>query len=218
MRSPLQDPNGAGERMYRPTCSVGGAVPSIDAVIASIANLEAEQLRLQWRNHLGGTPPAHLPRWLLARVLAQRIQIAALGDIGKAARRAIREANGAGDCGGGNKNRSISPPFVARDPATRDGVTLRPGAILVREWNGALQRVMVMENGFAWNGETYRSLSQIAKAMTGTSWNGRRFFGLRRTDHGVGAERNTRLRAAQGVAPLPRCENGRAPQNVGESP
>jgi Protein of unknown function (DUF2924) len=48
-----------------------------------------------------------------------------------------------------------------------------------REWNGRLERVMILDQGFAWNGETYGSLSQVTKAMTGTSWNGHRFFGLR---------------------------------------
>jgi Protein of unknown function (DUF2924) len=50
---------------------------------------------------------------------------------------------------------------------------------LVREWKGKLQRVTVLEKGFAWNGNSYSSLSQVAKAMTGTAWNGHRFFGLR---------------------------------------
>jgi hypothetical protein len=58
-------------------------------------------------------------------------------------------------------------------------VGLKAGALLVREWNGKLERVMILEDGFAWNGQTFGSLSQIAKAMTGTTWNGHRFFGLR---------------------------------------
>ena len=49
----------------------------------------------------------------------------------------------------------------------------------MREWKGQLERVMVLEEGFAWNGQTFGSLSQIAKAMSGTNWNGHRFFGLR---------------------------------------
>jgi hypothetical protein len=61
---------------------------------------------------------------------------------------------------------------------TRDGVALNPGSLLVREWKGRLERVMVLEEGFAWNGTTYPSLSMVAKAITGTSWNGHRFFGL----------------------------------------
>ena len=55
----------------------------------------------------------------------------------------------------------------------------RAGALLVREWKGRLERVMILEEGFAWNCRTFGSLSQIAKAMTGTNWNGHRFFGLR---------------------------------------
>jgi len=56
---------------------------------------------------------------------------------------------------------------------------LRPGTILMREWNGHSQRVMVLDDGFVWNGKTYDSLSQVAFAITGTRWNGPRFFGLR---------------------------------------
>ena len=155
-----------------PAAFPSSAASPLDALIASLSDLDADQLRLQWRNHLGGTPPAHLPRWLLARVLAQRLQGATLGDLDKATFRVIRQVRGGGD-------ESLNRPFTPRDPATRDGVALKAGALLVREWNGALQRVMVLDKGFAWNGETFGSLSQIAKAMTGTSWNGHRFFGLR---------------------------------------
>jgi hypothetical protein len=57
---------------------------------------------------------------------------------------------------------------------------LQSGSVLVREWDGKPQRVMVLDQGFAWNGTTYRSLTEIAFAMTGTRWSGPRFFGLRR--------------------------------------
>ena len=70
-------------------------------------------------------------------------------------------------------------PSSTGSPATREGVDLRPGAILAREWRGRLERVTVLDDGFAWNGTTYGSLSMVAKAITGTSWNGHRFFGLR---------------------------------------
>ena len=56
---------------------------------------------------------------------------------------------------------------------------LTPGTVLVREWDRRSQRVMVMSDGFAWNGQTYESLSKVAFAITGTNWNGPRFFGLR---------------------------------------
>ena len=75
-------------------------------------------------------------------------------------------------------NRHAAP--LAELPARgehRHGLQL--GTILVREWDGNSQRVMVLDQGFAWNGTTYRSLTEIAFAMTGTRWSGPRFFGLR---------------------------------------
>ena len=75
---------------------------------------------------------------------------------------------------------------------------MKAGALLVREWKGRLERVIILEEGFAWNGQTFGSLSQIAKAMTGTNWNGHRFFGLRQgktSAADVGADRrNSRNR------------------------
>ena len=58
-------------------------------------------------------------------------------------------------------------------------IDLTPGTVLVREWNRRSHRVMVVAGGFAWNGQTYDSLTKIAFAITGTRWNGPRFFGLR---------------------------------------
>ena len=60
-----------------------GEVGMLDAMIAGLAERDADHLRLQWRNHLGGTAPAHLPRWLLLRALAYRLQAATLGDLDK---------------------------------------------------------------------------------------------------------------------------------------
>jgi Protein of unknown function (DUF2924) len=151
-----------------------GADSSADLrrLVASLHGLDRRQLLLQWRNHLGGTPPAHLPNWLLARVLAYRLQAAAFGDLEPGLLRRLKDAGGRGSEVG-------TAPFANRPPATRDGVDLRPGAILAREWRGKLERVTILEDGYAWNGKPYGSLSVIAKAITGTTWNGHRFFGLR---------------------------------------
>jgi hypothetical protein len=146
-----ENPTGPGERATRPAPSSRSA-SSLDDLFNGLADLEADQLRLQWRNHLGGTPPAHLPRWLLVRVLAQRIQIATLGDLDRATLRTIRQSNGGEESSDGR-------PFAPRNPTTKEGIGLKAGALLVREWNGELQRVMVLEKGFAWNGRTYGSLS-----------------------------------------------------------
>jgi hypothetical protein len=103
------------------------------------------------------------------RVLAYRLQSDAFGGLDQSVRRLLR----AGKDGG------VGAPFDRRAPQTREGVGLKAGALLVREWKGRLERVMILEEGFAWKGQTFGSLSQIAKAMTGTPWNGHRFFGLR---------------------------------------
>jgi hypothetical protein len=108
------------------------------------------------------------------------------GDLDRATLRIIRQPKG----GGGED--TVGRPFASRDPSTRDGVGLKAGALLIREWNGRLERVMVLDTGFAWNGRSYGSLSQIAKAMTGTSWNGHRFFGLRPVGGSV-SRRTSRL-------------------------
>jgi hypothetical protein len=107
------------------------------------------------------------------RVLAYRIQAAAFGDLDRAILRRLRQPR---EEAFESRN---ARPFASRRPTTRDGVGLKPGALLVREWNGRLERVMILDDGYAWNGGVYHSLSQVAKAITGTNWNGHRFFGLR---------------------------------------
>src|SRR6202042_2890593 len=171
----------------------GASLPLDASVLSIIANLEGldlNGLRHQWRGHLGGEAPAHLPRWLLMKVLAYRLQSDAFGDLDKSIRRILRSG----------KEDGVAAPFDRRAPQARDGVGLKVGALLVREWKGKLERVMILEEGFAWNGQTFGSLSQIAKAMTGTSWNGHRFFGLRQEKTSaadVGTDRrNNRNRTA----------------------
>jgi hypothetical protein len=142
----------------------------------------------------GGDAPAHLSRWLLMKVLAYRLQSDAFGDLDKAIRRILRTG----------KEDGVGAPFDRRAPQTREGLGLKAGALLVREWKGRLERVMILEEGFAWNGQTFGSPSQIAKAMTGTSWNGHRFFGLRQgktapADLGV-ERRKSRNRTADRTA------------------
>ena len=107
------------------------------------------------------------------RVLAYRIQAAALGDLNRAILRRLRESRGEAP------ESESARPFATRGPTTREGVGLKSGALVVREWKGRLERVMVLDDGFAWKDGVYTSLSQVAKAITGTNWNGHRFFGLK---------------------------------------
>jgi len=142
---------------------------SVFSIVAGLEGHDLNGLRRHWRAHLGGEPPAHLQRWLLMRVLAYRLQADALGGLDKSIEQKLSS----------KKKDGANAPFNRRAPRTQDGVGLKAGAMLVREWKGKLERVMILEEGFAWNGQTFGSLSQIAKAMTGTNWNGHRFFGLR---------------------------------------
>ena len=167
---------------------------TLNALVASLSGLNVDQLRLQWRNHLGGNAPAHLPGWLIMRVLAYRIQTAEFGDLDRAILRRLRgprdEAFESGD----------GRPFATRGPTTREGVGLKAGSLLVREWNGRPERVMILDDGYAWNGCVYRSLSQVAKAITGTSWNGHRFFRLKTVTNGASSRKRS---SSPGPDPLP---------------
>ena len=90
-------------------------------------------------------PPTHLPRWLLVRVLAYAEASDAFGGLDKSIQRILRS----------EKDDDATAPFVPRAPQTREGVGLKAGAQLVREWKGRLERVMILEEGFVWNGQTF---------------------------------------------------------------
>ena len=134
------------------------------AELDRLAAMDAASLRRRWRMVFGRSAP-ELPRALLHRALAYRIQADELGDLDRETIRMLDRLAREGRDG------AVIPPPELRGT--------KPGTLLVREWEGTLQRVMVLEQGFAWNGQTYDSLSQVARAITGTNWNGPRFFGLR---------------------------------------
>jgi Protein of unknown function (DUF2924) len=127
---------------------------------------------------------------LLMRVLAYRLQADAFGGLDRSIQRMLRAGKAEG----------AAAPFDRRPPQTRDGLGLKAGAVLTREWNGKLERVMILREGFAWNGQTFGSLSQIAKAMTGTNWNGHRFFGLRQGKAVVAHQARERRKRRAGAA------------------
>ena len=184
----------SGQAAKRPMAATSGAsLPRNVSVLSIVADLEGHDLnglRRQWRAHLGSAAPAHLPRWLLMRVLAYQLQSDAFGDLDKSIRRNLRS----------EKDDGAGVPFDRRAAQTRQGVALKAGALLVREWKGRLERVMILEEGFAWNGQTFGSLSQIAKAMTGTNWNGHRFFGLRQGKNDAAGHGRDRRRGEASVS------------------
>jgi hypothetical protein len=147
------------------------AVPdgaSLDNEIARLRGLDVGELRARWHTVFRRRAPPHLPRHLLFRILAYRLQADQLGDLDADSLRLL-DRIGSGSADGIDR-------LVA--DLNRARTELRPGTLLTREWGGHLQRIMVLADGFAWNGKTYRSLSKVAFAMTGTRWSGPRFFGL----------------------------------------
>jgi hypothetical protein len=150
---------------------VDPAVPDrelIDNEIARLRGLDVGELRARWHTVFRRRAPSHLPRHLLFRILAYWLQADRLGELDANSRRLLDQI------GPGSSER------IGRLVADlkRSRTELRPGTLLTREWDGHLQRVMVLADGFSWNGKTYPSLSNVAFAMTGTRWSGPRFFGL----------------------------------------
>jgi Protein of unknown function (DUF2924) len=166
--------------------AAGSAAPQaeiierLQAEIAALKELDAEGLRARWRKLLRGPAPSHLSRYLLFRILAYRVQANALSDLDRDSmlylRKIAQEREQRRKAGTLKQRGSKAPPRV---PPVPDRRSLKPGTILVREHEGVLHRVITMEAGYAWNDVTYRSLSEVAQAITGTNWNGPRFFGLR---------------------------------------
>ena len=149
---------------------------SLTQDIAELQELDLDGLRLRWRNLFGRAAPAHLPKSLVSRIVAYRMQANVHGDVSRNTRltldRLAREAKGEGG----------SHP-TAREHSG-DARRLFTGTLLMREWGGVMQRVTVLDDGFLWNSAKYPSLSKVAQAITGTRWNGPRFFGLRAKSSG----------------------------------
>ena len=138
----------------------------IDEAIGRLADLSREQLVELWIKAHGRKPPKGVKRALLERSAAYRIQARAVGGLKPATRRHLLAlANG----------RSKKP---SQTPAARKPSVPRPGARLVRQWRGKTHSVDVVDGGFLWDGTRYRSLSAIAREITGARWSGPRFFGL----------------------------------------
>src|SRR6516165_9205887 len=143
---------------------------SLDDEIAHLRDLDRKGLRARWKGVFRREPPLHLPRHLLFAVLAYRLQADTLGDLAPDTVRLLKQI---GSIGGTVDAARLASQFDRRR------INLKPGTILTREWNGQCHRVMVVDAGFVWNGTAYDSLSRIAFAITGSKWNGPRFFGLR---------------------------------------
>jgi hypothetical protein len=142
----------------------------VEDEIAHLRGLDLRGLHARWQSVFQRQAPAHLTRHLLFSIIAYQIQADRSGDLDHETEQVLDRTVA----------KETGPATSARLASFDQKRTeLTPGTVLMREWDRQSQRVMVMADGFAWNGQTYDSLSKVAFAITGTKWNGPRFFGLR---------------------------------------
>ncbi|PNG24174.1 hypothetical protein CR492_20170 [Methylocella silvestris] len=135
--------------------------------------LGPEELRQEWRRLWRSEPP-QISRDLFVLALGYRLQEIEHGGLGKATRRKLQTLGKALR----ETGRAVPPP----------GSDLKPGCRLIRQWHGRTHTVTVLEDGFEYAGDTYPSLTRIAKAITSAHWSGPRFFGLPGTNGDSGAD------------------------------
>lgn len=132
--------------------------------IAELKRMTGLELMDKWKRLIGGVPPSKNHTYMISR-LTHRIQVLAYGDIKPETRRRLSK---------------LREQIASGAPITHDNDRPPEGAVLVREYKGTDHKVKVLASGFEYEGITYKSLSAIARHITGTNWNGLVFFGLRR--------------------------------------
>jgi hypothetical protein len=136
----------------------------IEREIGTLADLPRADLAKSWRGFYCVGPPKGVSQQLMVRAIAYEMQAKMYGRLKPAVSRQLQR---------------IAAGLVAGNPVTVRAVSrLKPGARLVREWNGVTHVIEVIDSGFIWNGARHLSLSAIARAITGARWSGPRFFGL----------------------------------------
>ena len=172
---------------------------AIEAEIAHLRSLAIDALRRHWRVVFGRRPSADLSKDLLGRMIAYRLQERVFGGLD---RESLRLLDGL--------TRHGSPPRRR----------LKPGTVLVRDYQGQRHTVTVVAEGFDWQGTTYSSLSAIACAITGTVWSGPRFFALARGSD-TGARRKSTGSAREmrnGSSPARELNTAHALQTASHAP
>jgi Protein of unknown function (DUF2924) len=173
---------------------------TIEAEIDRLRSLGLDELRTLWRTTFRSSPPPAFTKDLIARLICWHIQEQALGGLDSDTAKLL-DGLAQGDRPGADRPRH-----------------LKPGTVLVREYQGERHTVTVVPDGYVWREATYASLSTIARAITGTTWNGPRFFGLRaginrlediKGEHaekhaGIADADRSRRRGGGGVSPLSR--------------
>jgi hypothetical protein len=158
------------------------AAIDIGKALARLSDLTIFELRGEWRRLHRMPPPMRLSRDLLTRGISYKLQELAYGGLSTATARKLE--------------RTSADPLSRGAAKPAPPISLKPGTRLAREWRGVTHMVLIHADGIEWRGQRYRSLSLVARKITGARWSGPRFFGLRqrpldststaRAGHGTG--------------------------------
>jgi plastocyanin len=173
---------------------------ALEAEIGRLPALSLFELRNRWKRLFSHPAPKTLRRNFLARAVAYQMQVEAYGGPSAATKRRLREIATAVRNGDAN--------------AVPGSIRIKPGTQMIRQWQNTTHTVTALAEGFEWNGGTYKSLSAVANAITGTNWNGFAFFGIKRaptSNKNAAGPRRDRLDAVPVAAPV---STGKA--NVGD--
>jgi hypothetical protein len=134
------------------------------AEILSLSKLDIDKLRGRWKAIYGKAPSGEIGRSFLTRAISYRLQERVYGGLKPSTSRLLARAV------------EETATGASKKPQTR---MAQSGTILIREWRGTAHRVTMLDDGVSFNGKRFRSLSEVARAITGSRWSGPRFFGLR---------------------------------------
>ena len=138
----------------------------LEAQLAQLELLTRKQLTARWRELYGSEPPGKISDLLMRQAIAYRLQVRQLGGLNFSTRRALE--------------RALDDGAPVRATPRYNDKPMAVGAVLIRQWRGSTHQVTVLENGTLYRGKRYRSLSEVAREITGTRWSGPLFFGLKR--------------------------------------
>ena len=160
----------------------------LEAEIARLPDLGLDELRARWKTLFGHPAPKSLRRNFLARAVAYQM-VEAFGGLSETTKRRLREISAAVRRGDGD--------------AADIGSQTRPGTQMIRQCRDKTHTVTAPSDGFEWDGRAYRSLSAVAKAITGTNWNGFAFFGIKRAPLGNKNAAGSRRKPSSGEQESP---------------
>lgn len=143
--------------------------------LTKLANLGSAALRVRWEQIYGRPPSSRISKDFMMLALGWVVQSKVQGGLSRQSREHLTKLTSGLKAG----------KELVLGSGSRGH--LSPGVTLVREWHGTTHQVLVLEHGYGWQGKTWRSLSQIAREITGARWNGPAFFGLRSKSSGSGS-------------------------------